>query len=188
MIGNLNHVAMAVPDLEAAIKLYQDVFGAFVTTPEDLPDHGVRVAMVNLPNTKIELITPLGDKSPLEGFLKKNPGGGLHHLCYEVTDILKARDQLLDAGLQIAGEETPKPGFHGHPVLFFHPKTCLGVLIELEEVPAAVAQGRVEVERIGPVHHPHKSRESSLEGVDGIGIRVDVDFRHKTPKDNKEDN
>lgn len=188
MIGNLNHIAIAVPDLEAAIHLYQNVFGAFVTTPEDLPDHGVRVVMVNLPNTKIELITPLGDNSPLQGFLKKNPGGGLHHLCYEVPDILAARDQLLGAGLQIAGEETPKIGFHGHPVLFFHPKTTLGVLIELEEVSSLVAQGRVEVERIGPVHHTHKSRESSLEGVDGIGISVEVDFRHRTPKDNKEDN
>lgn len=187
MIGNLNHIAIAVPDLEAAIHQYQDVFGVFVTSPQDLPDHGVRVATVNLPNTKIELMMPLGDNSPIQGFLQKNPTGGIHHLCYEVPDILAARDQLFAAGITIAGDETPKIGYNGHPVLFFHPKTCLGALIELEENPALKNQGRVEVARIGPVHAPHKTTTDSLEGVDGIGIKVEVDFRHKTPNDNKEE-
>ena len=187
MIGNLNHIAIAVPDLDEAIRQYQDIFGVFVTSPQDLPDHGVRVSVVNLPNTKIELMMPLGENSPIQGFLQKNPKGGLHHLCYEVPNILEARDKLLASGLEIAGDETPKIGFHGHPVLFFHPKTCFGVLIELEENPALQAQGRVEVTRIGPHHAPHKTTQNTLKGVDGIGISVEVDFRHPTPKDNKEE-
>jgi len=187
MIGNLNHIAIAVPDLDAAIRQYQDIFGAFVTSPQDLPDHGVRVAMVKLPNTKIELITPLGENSPIHNFLQKHPLGGVHHLCYEVGDIQKARDQLVAAGFEIAGESEPKLGFHGHPVLFFHPKTCLGVLIELEEVSSTQIKSRVEVERIGPIHTVRKSLEQDFEGVDGIGIGIQVDFKNKTPKDNKEE-
>jgi len=187
MIGSLNHVAIAIPDLDVAIHQYQDILGAFVTSPQDLPDHGVRIAIVNLPNTKIELMMPLGKNSPIQGFLQKNPTGGIHHLCYEVPDIIAARDQLLAAGITIAGDETPKIGYNGHPVLFFHPKTCLGALIELEENPALRNQGRVTVSPIGRPHSPHKTTGNSLEGVDGIGIKVEVDFRHKTPDDNKEE-
>ncbi len=186
MIGNLNHIAIAVPDLDAAIHQYQVVFGAFVTSPQDLPDHGVRVAMVNLPNTKIELITPLGDNSPLQKFLQKNPLGGVHHLCYEVSDILKARDQLIAAGLEVAGDYDPKIGYHKHPVLFFHPKDCLGVLIELEEIPALKMKERVGIERIGPIHTISKTTAGSFQGVEGIGIGIEVDFKRKTPTDNKE--
>jgi methylmalonyl-CoA/ethylmalonyl-CoA epimerase len=187
MIGNLNHIAIAVPDLDAAIRQYKSTFGAFVTSPQDLPDHGVRVAMVNLPNTKIELITPLGENSPIQNFLEKHPLGGIHHLCYEVEDIQKARDQLTAAGLEVAGDSEPKPGFHGHPVLFFHPKSCFGVLIELEEVPAVDLKGRVEVQRIGPVHTFPQSSIPDLEGIEGIGIGIEVDFKRKTPPDNKEE-
>jgi len=186
MIGNLNHVAIAVPDLETAILQYQDVFGTFVTVPQDLPAHGVRVALVKLPNTTIELITPLGKGSPIQGFLKKNPQGGLHHLCYEVTDIKAAQKQLTAAGLHVTGDGQPKPGYHGNPVLFFHPKDCLGVLIEIEEVPLPKIQGCPEGERVGVIHHPHKPSSDSLEGVEGVDVGIEVDFKHKTPKDNKE--
>lgn len=188
MIGNLNHIAIAVPDIDIAIEQYQNTFGAFVTTPVDLPDHGVRVAIVNLPNTKVELITPLGDTSPIQNFLQKHPQGGIHHLCYEVPDILAARDQLIARQVQVIGDGTPKSGYHGNPVLFFTPQDCLGVLIELEQVSAIKTQGRVEIGRIGPGHTHHKTPEDSLEGMEGVGIRVEVDYKSPTPKDNLEDN
>ncbi|MDI9636367.1 methylmalonyl-CoA epimerase [Kamptonema cortianum] len=186
MIGNLNHVAIAVPDLDAAIKQYQTVFGAFVTSPQDLTGHGIRLAIVNLANTKIELITPLGEASPIAKFLERNPAGGLHHLSYEVPDIIAARDQLTAAGLEVIGDGTPQTGYHNTPILFFNPKDCLGVLIELEEVKATLQQGRIEI--TSAVHTSHYSKEPSLEGVEGVGIRVDVDFRVPTPEDNLEEN
>jgi len=131
MIGRLNHVAIAVPDIEAAARQYRDVLGAEVGPVQDLPDHGVRVVFVALPNTKIELLTPLGEKSPIQGFLDKNTAGGIHHLCYEVEDIIAARDQLLIQGARVLGEV--KIGAHGRPVLFLHPKGFTGTLIELEQ-------------------------------------------------------
>ena len=186
MIGSLNHIAIAVPDLEAAIKQYEGTFGAFVTSPQDLPSHGIRLAIVNLANTKIELMTPLGDNSPITKFLERNPKGGVHHLSYEVPDIIAARDQLAKQGIQVIGDGTPQTGYHNTPVLFFNPKDCLGVLIELEESKAPAKKGRVEVTTA--VHTSRYSGKPSLEGVDGIGIGVEVDFRGKTPKDNMEEN
>ena len=186
MIGNLNHVAIAVPDLEAAILQYQNAFGVFVSSPKNLPSHGVRVAVVKLPNTIIELITSLGEASPLQGFLKNNPQGGVHHLCYEVTDIMAARDHLIAAGLHVTGDGKPKLGYHGNPVLFFQPKDSLGVLIELEEVSLSQTQESAGGAPIGPVHTPHKSSSQSLAGVDGIGVGIDIDFKRGTPKDNEE--
>ncbi|WP_339857794.1 methylmalonyl-CoA epimerase [Thalassospira alkalitolerans] len=134
MIGRLNHVAIAVPDLEEGIRLYRDVLGAKVTAPQDEPDHGVTVVFVELPNTKIELLYPLGDDSPIKGFLDKNTSGGIHHVCYEVEDILAARDQLIQNGARILGNGEPKIGAHGKPVLFLHPKDFNGTLVELEQV------------------------------------------------------
>jgi methylmalonyl-CoA/ethylmalonyl-CoA epimerase len=134
MIGRLNHVAIAVPDLDAAIKLYRDTLGADVGTPQDEPDHGVTVVFITLPNTKIELLYPLGDNSPIKGYLDKNPSGGIHHICYEVDDILAARDHLLASGARVLGDGNPKNGAHGKPVLFLHPKDFNGTLIELEQV------------------------------------------------------
>ncbi len=134
MIGRLNHVAIAVPDLEAAIDQYKTALGAQVGPPQDEPDHGVTVVFITLPNTKIELLYPLGDASPITGFLEKNPSGGIHHMCYEVDDILKARDQLQAQGARVLGTGDPKIGAHGKPVLFLHPKDFQGCLIELEEV------------------------------------------------------
>ena len=133
MIGRLNHVAIAVPDLEAAIAQYRDTLGADVGPVQDEPDHGVQVVFIALPNTKIELLFPLGDDSPITGFLEKNPAGGIHHLCYEVTDIIAARDQLQCAGARVLGSGAPKIGAHGKPVLFLHPKDFNGTLIELEQ-------------------------------------------------------
>lgn len=133
MIGRLNHVAIAVPDLAAAAARYRDTLGATVRPPHDEPAHGVTVVFVELPNTKIELIAPLGDASPIAGFLRKNPGGGIHHLCYEVTDIRDARDRLRAAGARVLGDGEPKTGAHGRPVLFLHPKDFAGTLVELEE-------------------------------------------------------
>ncbi len=133
MIGRLNHVAIAVPDLEAARALYRDVFGATVSEPVDLPEHGVRTVFVDLGNTKIELLHPLGDNSPIAGFLARHADGGIHHVCYEVGDIRAARDRLVAAGLRILGDGEPRAGAHGRPVLFLHPKDALGTLIELEE-------------------------------------------------------
>ena len=134
MIGRLNHVAIAVPDLEAAAAQYRDTLGANVGAPQDEPDHGVTVVFIELPNTKIELLYPLGESSPIAGFLEKNPSGGIHHMCYEVEDILTARDQLLEQGARVLGTGEPKIGAHGKPVLFLHPKDFNGCLIELEQV------------------------------------------------------
>ncbi len=133
MIGRLNHIAIAVPDMDAAIAVYRDTLGATVSSPVDEPDHGVTVAFVALPNTKIELLYPLGDASPIAGFLKKNPSGGMHHVCYEVDDIMAARDRLLEQGARILGGGEPKTGAHGKPVLFLHPKDMCGTLVELEQ-------------------------------------------------------
>lgn len=134
MIGRLNHVAIAVPDLAEGIRLYRDVLGAKVSEPQDEPDHGVTVVFVELPNTKIELLYPLGEGSPIQGFLDKNTSGGIHHVCYEVEDILAARDQLLKNGARVLGTGEPKTGAHGKPVLFLHPKDFNGTLVELEQV------------------------------------------------------
>ena len=134
MIGRLNHVAIAVPDLAAATAQYADTLGARVGAPQDEPDHGVTVVFIELPNTKIELLRPLGENSPIQGFLDKNPAGGIHHICYEVDDILAARDRLLERGIRVLGSGEPKIGAHGKPVLFLHPKDFTGTLIELEQV------------------------------------------------------
>jgi methylmalonyl-CoA/ethylmalonyl-CoA epimerase len=133
MIGRLNHVAIAVPDLEAAAAIYRATLGAKVSAPQPEPDHGVTVIFVELPNTKIELLHPLGENSPIKGFLEKNPSGGIHHLCYEVDDILTARDRLKASGLRVLGDGEPKIGAHGKPVLFLHPKDFVGTLVELEQ-------------------------------------------------------
>ncbi|MCP5038327.1 MAG: methylmalonyl-CoA epimerase [Rhodobacteraceae bacterium] len=134
MIGQLNHVAIAVPELDTAIALYRDTLGAEVGAPQDEPDHGVTVVFITLPNTKIELLYPLGENSPITGFLAKNPAGGIHHICYEVEDILAARDKLKADGARVLGGGEPKIGAHGKPVLFLHPKDFTGTLIELEQV------------------------------------------------------
>ena len=133
MIGRLNHVAIAVPDLESASAVYRDTLGARVSKPEDLPDHGVTVVFVTLPNTSIELVAPLGPDSPLAGFLERHPAGGMHHVCYEVDDITAARDRLKERGARVLGGGQPGTGAHGKPVLFLHPKDFCGTLIELEE-------------------------------------------------------
>lgn len=134
MIGNLNHVAIAVPDLEAAAETYRGVLGAKVSEPHDLPEHGVTVIFIELPNTKVELLHPLGETSPIAGFLEKNPAGGIHHVCYEVSDIIAARDKLIAEGKRVIGDGEPKIGAHGNPVLFLHPKDFVGTLVELEQV------------------------------------------------------
>jgi methylmalonyl-CoA/ethylmalonyl-CoA epimerase len=133
MIGRLNHVAIAVPDLAAAASVYRDTLGAAVSAPVPLPEHGVTTVFVSLPNAKIELIAPLGAASPIRPFLERNPGGGIHHLCYEVADVRAARDRLVASGARILGDGEPRPGAHGKPVLFLHPKDFCGTLIELEE-------------------------------------------------------
>ncbi len=134
MLDRLNHVAIAVPDLAAAAKLYRDMMGATVSEPSPLPDHGVTVVFVELANTKVELLEPLGPDSPIAAFLQRNPDGGIHHMCYEVADIIAARDRLRAGGVRILGDGEPKTGAHGKPVLFLHPKDCGGTLVELEEV------------------------------------------------------
>jgi len=134
MIGRLNHVAIAVKDVASATALYRVALGAKVTEPQDLPEHGVRVVFVELPNTKIEFLEPLGETSPIAKFLEKNPDGGMHHLCYEVDDIIAARDHLKAQGARVIGDGNPKIGAHGKPVLFLHPKDFLGTLTELEQV------------------------------------------------------
>ncbi len=134
MIGRLNHIAIAVPDLAAASALYSDVLGAKVSAPLPLPEHGVTVVFIDLPNTKVELLEPLGDVSPIAAFLAKNPSGGMHHVCYEVEDIVAARDNLKAKGARILGNDEPKIGAHGKPVLFLHPKDFNGTLVELEQV------------------------------------------------------
>lgn len=133
MLGRLNHLAIAVLDLAAAIAIYRKGLGAIVTAPHALPDHGVTVAFVELPNTKIELLEPLGDSSPIREFLQKNPAGGMHHVCYEVENILVARDLLVASGARILGSGEPRIGAEGKPVLFLHPKDFCGTLIELEQ-------------------------------------------------------
>lgn len=133
MIGRLNHVAIAVPDLAAACAQYEGTLGANVGAPQDEPDHGVTVVFIELPNTKIELLHPLGENSPIQGFLDKNPSGGIHHICYEVDDIIEARDRLSASGARVLGTGEPKIGAHGKPVLFLHPKDFTGTLVELEQ-------------------------------------------------------
>ncbi|MRX49356.1 methylmalonyl-CoA epimerase [Paracoccus sp. S-4012] len=133
MIGRLNHVAIAVPDLEAAAAQYAGTLGATVGPPQQEPDHGVTVVFIELPNTKIELLHPLGEGSPIKGFLDKNPSGGIHHMCFEVDDIRAARDRLKAEGARVLGDGEPKIGAHGKPVLFLHPKDFNGCLIELEQ-------------------------------------------------------
>lgn len=134
MIGRLNHVAIAVRDLEAAVSVYRDTLGASVSEPQAQPDHGVTVVFVNLPNTKIEFLQPLGENSPIARFLERNPDGGIHHVCYEVEDIVAARDRLMAQGARVLGDGEPKIGAHGKPVLFLHPKDFCGTLTELEQV------------------------------------------------------
>ena len=133
MIGKLNHIAFAVPDLSAAASVYRDTLGARVSEAEALPEHGVTVVFVDLGNTLVELMEPLGEDSPIIGFLEKNPTGGMHHVCYEVDDIIAARDKLKDQGVRVLGDGEPKTGAHGKPVLFLHPKDFAGTLIELEQ-------------------------------------------------------
>ena len=133
MIGRLNHVAIVVPDLAAAAARYRDALGAELSEPLPLPEHGVTVVFVELPNSKIELLEPLGADSPVRGFLDKNPAGGMHHLCCEVDDIIAARDRLRAAGAHVLGDGEPKTGAHGKPVLFLHPKDFCGTLIEIEQ-------------------------------------------------------
>ncbi len=133
MIGRLNHVAIVVPDLDAARALYRDSLGAQVSAPLDMPEHGVTTVFVELPNAKIELLHPLGDASPVAPFLERNPSGGMHHVCFEVDDILAARDHLKAAGARVLGDGEPRIGAHGKPVLFLHPKDFCGTLIEIEQ-------------------------------------------------------
>ena len=133
MIGRLNHVAIVVPDLEEAAALYRETLGATVSDPQPLPEHGVTTVFVELENARIELLHPLGEASPVENFLVRNPSGGVHHVCYEVQDIVAARDQLERRGARVLGNGEPKKGAHGKPVLFLHPKDFCGTLIELEE-------------------------------------------------------
>ena len=134
MIGRLNHVAIVVPDLAAAAETYRGVLGADVSAPLDMPEHGVTTVFVTLPNTKIELLHPLGEDSPVRAFLERHPSGGMHHLCYEVADILAARDRLAEAGLRVLGDGEPRIGAHGKSVLFLHPKDLNGTLVEIEQV------------------------------------------------------
>jgi methylmalonyl-CoA/ethylmalonyl-CoA epimerase len=134
LIGRLNHVAIAVPDLDSAANTYRNILGANVSAPVDLPEHGVTTIFVELPNTKIELLGVLGETSPIAGFLDKSPSGGIHHICYEVDDIKAAAHELLGKGARILGDGEPKIGAHGKPVLFLHPKDFCGTLIELEQV------------------------------------------------------
>ena len=134
MLGRVNHIALAVPSLDAAIARYRDSLGVTISVPQILPEHGVTVVFVIFDNTKVELLEPYGDNSPISAFLAKNPDGGMHHICYEVTDILAARDHLKAAGARVLGSGEPKIGAHGNPVLFLHPKDFFGTLVELEEV------------------------------------------------------
>ncbi|MBN8953893.1 MULTISPECIES: methylmalonyl-CoA epimerase [unclassified Rhizobium] len=134
MLGRINHIAIAVPDIAMASRTYRETLGATVSAQQALPEHGVTVVFVELPNTKVELLEPLGESSPIASFLTKNPDGGMHHICYEVADILAARDQLVAKGARVLGNGEPKIGAHGKPVLFLHPKDFFGTLIELEQV------------------------------------------------------
>lgn len=134
MLGRINHVALAVPDLATAVATYRDTLGAAVSQPQALPEHGVTVVFIELPNTKVELLEPLGEDSPIAAFLEKNPSGGMHHICYEVDDIIVARDHLKQQGARVLGSGEPKTGAHGKPVMFLHPKDFFGTLIEIEQV------------------------------------------------------
>ncbi len=134
MLGRVNHIAIAVPDLAAATATYRDTLGARVSQSQALPEHGVTVVFVELPNTKVELLEPLGEASPIAAFLDKNPSGGMHHICYEVDDIIAARDRLKAGGARVLGDGNPKIGAHGKPVLFLHPKDFNGTLVELEQI------------------------------------------------------
>ena len=134
MIGRLNHIAIACADLDAATAVYRDTLGATVSDPVDLPEHGVTTVFVELPNTKIELLLPFGDDSPIQNFVDKNPAGGVHHVCYEVDDIIAARDKLKEDGMRVLGDGEPKIGAHGKPVLFLHPKDFVGTLVEIEQI------------------------------------------------------
>jgi methylmalonyl-CoA/ethylmalonyl-CoA epimerase len=136
MLGRLNHVAIAVPDIAAASAVYRDTLGASVSAPQALPEHGVIVVFIDMGNSKVELLEPLGDSSPIAAFLEKNPSGGMHHICYEVDDILAARDRLKAQGARVLGDGNPKNGAHGKPVLFLHPKDFCGTLVELEQAKA----------------------------------------------------
>ena len=135
MLGAINHIAIATPDLDQAVKFYRDTLGALVSSPQSLPEHGVTVVFVELGESKVELLEPLGENSPIAAFLEKNPNGGMHHICYNVANILEAKDRLVSLGLRILGDGQPKIGAHGNPVLFLHPKDTGGVLVELEQVP-----------------------------------------------------
>lgn len=134
MLGRLNHIAIAVPDLAAATAIYRDMLAARVSQPQALPEHGVTVVFVELDNTKVELLEPLGESSPIAAFLEKNPSGGMHHLCYEVADIEDAAQRLAGQGARVLGDGKPRIGAHGKPVLFLHPKDFAGTLVELEQV------------------------------------------------------
>jgi len=134
MIGRINHIAIAVPDLDTAARQWESGLGAVCSAPQALPEHGVTVVFVEQPNAKVELMEPLGGDSPIAAFLQRNPAGGMHHICYEVADIRAARDQLVASGARVLGDGEPKTGAHGTPVLFLHPKDFCGTLIELEEV------------------------------------------------------
>lgn len=134
MIGRLNHVAIAVPDLEAGIKVYGSILGAKISERQELLEHGVTVVFVELPNTKIELLEVLGDDSPIAPFVERNPAGGIHHICYEVDDLIAARDHMVSEGARVLGDGEPRIGAHGKPVLFLHPKDFCGTLTELEQI------------------------------------------------------
>jgi methylmalonyl-CoA/ethylmalonyl-CoA epimerase len=134
MIGRINHIAIAVPNLAAACEIYRNTLGATLSQPQALPEHGVTVVFIELPGSKVELLEPLGENSPIAAFLTKNPSGGMHHICFEVEDILAARDQLVVSGARILGDHEPKIGAHGKPVVFLHPKDFQGTLIELEQL------------------------------------------------------
>ena len=134
MIGRLNHIAIAVRDLAAASAVYRDTLGAKVSDPLPQPEHGVTVVFIELPNAKVELLEPLGAGSPIAKFLEKNPDGGMHHICYEVDDIIAARDRLKAQGARVLGDGEPKIGVHGKPVLFLHPKDFCGTLVEIEQI------------------------------------------------------
>lgn len=134
MIGRLNHVAIAVPDLEAGIKVYGSILGAKISERQELLEHGVTVVFVELPNTKIELLEVLGDDSPIAPFVERNPAGGIHHICYEVDDLIAARDHMVSEGARVLGDGEPRLGAHGNPVLFLHPKDFCGTLTELEQI------------------------------------------------------
>jgi len=134
MIGRVNHIAIAVPDVAVAAAQWASMLGAECSAAEDLPEHGVRIVFVTAPNTKVELMQPIGEASPISAFLARNPDGGMHHICYEVDDIIAARDKLIGEGARVLGDGQPKMGAHGNPVLFLHPKDFCGTLIELEQV------------------------------------------------------